>query len=54
LYAKLEISKFQRDLLVKLHKEGDFSDAVLKKVEEEMDVDELKLNLQLPKEDKEL
>lgn len=54
LQAKLEISKFQRDLLVKLHKEGDFSDAVLKKVEEEMDVDELKLNLQLPKEDKAL
>lgn len=52
LNAKLEISKFQRDLLIKLHKEGDFSDAVLKKVEQEMDVDELKLNLQLPNEDK--
>ena len=51
LNAKLEISKFQRDLLIKLHKEGDFSDAVLKKVEQEMDVDELKLNLQLPKDD---
>jgi len=51
LNAKLEISKFQRDLLIKLHKEGDFSDAVLKKVEREMDVDELKLNLQLPKDD---
>jgi monovalent cation/hydrogen antiporter len=52
LNAKLEISKFQRDLLIKLHKEGDFSDAALKKVEQEMDVDELKLNLQLPNEDK--
>jgi len=51
LNAKLEISKFQRDLLIKLHKEGEFSDAVLKKIEQEMDVDELKLNLQLPKED---
>lgn len=51
LNAKLEISKFQRELLIKLHKEGEFSDAVLKKVEQEMDVDELKLNLQLPKED---
>jgi monovalent cation/hydrogen antiporter len=51
LNAKLEISKFQRELLIKLHKEGDFSDAVLKKVEREMDVDELKLNLQLPKDD---
>ena len=51
LNAKLEISKFQRDLLIKMHKEGEFSDATLKKVEQEMDVDELKLNLQLPKEE---
>lgn len=51
LNAKLEISKFQRELLIKLHKEGEFSDTVLKKIEQEMDVDELKLNLQLPKED---
>ena len=51
LNAKLEISKFQRDLLIKLHKEGEYSDAALKKVEQEMDVDELKLNLQLPKEE---
>ena len=51
LNAKLEITKFQRDLLIKLHKEGEFSDAALKKVEQEMDVDELKLNLQIPKEE---
>ncbi len=51
LNAKLEISKFQRDLLIKLHKEGEFSDAALKKIEQEMDVDELKLNLQIPKEE---
>ncbi len=51
LNAKLEITKFQRDLLIKLHKEGEYSDAALKKVEQEMDVDELKLNLQLPKEE---
>jgi CPA1 family monovalent cation:H+ antiporter len=31
LKAKLEISKFQRDLLVKLHKEGEYSDDALKK-----------------------
>jgi monovalent cation/hydrogen antiporter len=49
LIAKLEISKFQRELLVRLHKEGDFSDAAIKKVEREMDIDELKLNLQVPK-----
>ncbi len=51
LNAKLEISKFQRDLLIKLHKEGEFSDAALKKVEQEMDIDELKLNMKLPKEE---
>jgi monovalent cation/hydrogen antiporter len=49
LNAKLEITKFQRELLVRLHKEGDFSDAAIKKVEREMDIDELKLNLQVPK-----
>ena len=51
LNAKLEISKFQRELLVRLHKEGDFGDAALKRVEREMDIDELKLNLQVPKEE---
>jgi len=49
LKAKLEIGKFQRELLVRLHKEGDFSDEAIKKVEREMDIDELKLNLQVPK-----
>ncbi len=51
LNAKLEISKFQRDLLIRLHKEGEFSDAALKKMEQEMDIDELKLNMKLPKEE---
>lgn len=49
--AQLEIKKFQRDLLIKLHKEGEFSDDAIRQVEREMDVDELKLNLQLPKEE---
>jgi CPA1 family monovalent cation:H+ antiporter len=49
LNAKLAIGKFQRDLLVRLHKEGDFSDVAIKKAEREMDIDELKLNLQTPK-----
>ncbi|HYJ37691.1 MAG TPA: Na+/H+ antiporter [Chitinophagaceae bacterium] len=49
LNAKLEISKFQRELLVMLHKEGEFSDAAIKKVEREMDIDELKLNLKIQK-----
>ena len=49
LNAKLEITKFQRELLVMLHKEGEFSADVIKKVEREMDINELKLNLQIPK-----
>jgi CPA1 family monovalent cation:H+ antiporter len=49
--AQLEITKFKRELLVKIHKEGEFSDAAIKKVEREMDIDELKLNLKVPKEE---
>ena len=49
--AKLEISKFKRELLIRLHKDGDFSDAAIRHVEREMDIDELKLNQQLPKEE---
>jgi len=48
--AKLEISKFQREILVKMHKEGEFSDAAIKRVERELDLDEMKLNLKIPKE----
>ena len=51
--AQLEIKKFQRELLIKLHKEGEFSDDAIRQVERLMDVDELKLNLQLPKEEQE-
>jgi monovalent cation/hydrogen antiporter len=51
LDAQLEISKFQRALLLKLHKEGEFSDTVIKHAEREMDVNELKLNLQVPGEE---
>jgi CPA1 family monovalent cation:H+ antiporter len=47
--AQLEISKFKRELLVKIHKEGEFSDAAIKKVEREMDIDELKLELKVRK-----
>ncbi len=49
LNAKLEIRKFQRTLLLRLHKKGEFSDTVIKKVEREMDIDELQLNSQVPK-----
>jgi CPA1 family monovalent cation:H+ antiporter len=49
--AQLEITKFQRDLLLKLHKEGEFSDAVIRQVERELDINELKLDLKVPKEE---
>jgi monovalent cation/hydrogen antiporter len=49
--TQLEISKFRRALLLKLHKEGEFSDTAIKQVEREMDIDELKLNLLVPKEE---
>lgn len=49
--AQIEIKKFQRELLIKLHKEGEFSDDVIRQIERQMDVDELKLNLQLPKDE---
>ena len=50
LNAKLEITKFQRELLVMLHKEGEFSDDAIKKVERDMDLYEFKLSLRIPKE----
>ena len=51
LNARLEISKFQRGLLLKMHKEGEFGDAAIKKVEKQIDVDELKLNLEVSKDE---
>jgi monovalent cation/hydrogen antiporter len=48
--ARLEISKFQRALLIKLHQEGEFSDKAIKQVERAMDIEEMQLNLQVPKE----
>lgn len=51
LTAKVEINKFQRELLIRLHKDGDFSDTVIRQIEREIDIDELKLNQQLPKEE---
>lgn len=47
--AQIEIGRFQRELLLKIHKEGRFSDAAIRKVERDMDIDELKLNQLLPK-----
>jgi CPA1 family monovalent cation:H+ antiporter len=42
--AKTAISKYQRTLLLKMHKEGLFSDAAIRKVERTLDINELKLN----------
>ena len=47
--AQIEIGRFQRELLLKLHKDGRFSDTVIRQVERDMDIDELKLNQLLPK-----
>ena len=51
LTSKVEINKFQRELLIRLHKDGDFSDAAIRQIEREIDIDELRLNEQLPKEE---
>lgn len=52
LNLQLEINKFQRGLLLVLHKEGEFSDGVIRKLENDMDVDDLKLDQLLPNEEK--
>ena len=49
--AQMEIGRFQRELLLKLHKDGKFSDIAIRQVERDMDIDELKFNQSLPKED---
>jgi CPA1 family monovalent cation:H+ antiporter len=50
LQAQIEINKFQRSLLLKLHEDGQFSDEALRHTEREMDIDALKIDQQLPKE----
>lgn len=49
--AQITISRFQRELLLTLHKDGHFSDTAIRQVEKDMDIDDLKLNQLLPKED---
>ncbi len=48
LVAKKEIARFQRELLLKVHKEGVYSDAAIKNVERDLDIDDLKFNRMLP------
>lgn len=49
--AQIEIARFQRELLLQVHKEGRFNDDAIKQVERDLDIDELKLNQMLPKEE---
>jgi monovalent cation/hydrogen antiporter len=49
--VQLEIARFQRELLLKAHKEGKFSDIAIRAVERDMDIDDLKFNQLLPRED---
>ena len=44
LLVQLEIVKFQRELLLKFHKEGTFSDDSIRHSERELDIEELRLN----------
>jgi CPA1 family monovalent cation:H+ antiporter len=49
--AQIEIARFQRELLLKLHKDGKFSDTAIRQVERYMDIEDLKFNQFLPKEE---
>lgn len=48
--AQIEIGLFQRKILLRLHKDGNISNEVIRQVEREMDIDELKFRHLLPKE----
>jgi CPA1 family monovalent cation:H+ antiporter len=50
--AEIEIGKFQRELLLSIHKKGTFTDAAIKEAERNMDIDDLKLNQLQPKENR--
>jgi CPA1 family monovalent cation:H+ antiporter len=49
LAAQIEISRFQRELLIRLHKEGGFSNQTIRKLEQELDQDDVRLNRLLKK-----
>ena len=51
LNTQIAINTFQRSLLLKLHQGGEFSDAAIRHIEREMDIDALKLDQQLPKDE---
>jgi monovalent cation/hydrogen antiporter len=47
--ARIKIGKFQRELLLKLHKDGLFNSKSITEIEKIMDIDELQLEQRLPK-----
>lgn len=49
LVAQIEISKFQRELLFRLHREGTFGNQTIRKLEQELDQEDVRLNRLLKK-----
>lgn len=49
LAAQLEIVKFERELLIRFHKEGTFNDETITKAERELDIEELRLQALIDK-----
>jgi CPA1 family monovalent cation:H+ antiporter len=49
LAAQVEIARFQRSLLIKLHKEGRFSDEAIRRIEREFDIEDMRLNAMVQK-----
>jgi CPA1 family monovalent cation:H+ antiporter len=49
LAAQVEVARFQRSLLIKLHNEGRFSDEVIRKIEWEFDIEDMRLNVMVQK-----
>lgn len=49
LQAQIEIVKFQRELLIKFHNEGSFSEEAITQTERDLDIEELRLNSILQK-----
>jgi CPA1 family monovalent cation:H+ antiporter len=51
LNAKIEIVKFQRELLLRMPNDVEFSQESIKQIDRELDINELKLDLKIPKEE---
>jgi len=49
LIAQLEIVKYERELLIGFHKEGTFNDETINKAEQELDIEELRLQAMMQK-----